>query len=302
MTVGYIFADIADRHNSVVFTWGNIPFHESEGSAKATLVVSPNGRWAAWENFDYSRGMGGGAFCGHLFASLDGKHCADWNLDRHARRVGIWLNDSTHWATQVANLKDLTLDRIVVGTVNTPEQMQTYNLPKSCSLRNGDLTLLYGDCIGESSLRFLAWKPQTTSIASLSLVEAKLGQGAYEDRKWAIDSGDRGQIMNVVVSPEGQRIAWVVWTERQPPIYNILRRILRIDALRPKSVATIWVSKLDGTDRHEIGWIDVGPVLPTPNVIPSQQPDRLPQQLAWTPDGKDLSYIVDDNLWMVSVP
>jgi len=93
--------------------------------------------------------------------------------------------------------------------------------------------------------------------------------------------------MQCVLSPGGDRLAWlIVGTPRRTPLVQRLFAFFHVPP--PAAQASIWVSDLDGSrPPRPICRIGLG----------DKQP--VPVQLAWTPDGKRLSYLHDGALWTV---
>jgi hypothetical protein len=95
------------------------------------------------------------------------------------------------------------------------------------------------------------------------------------------------------LSPDGTRIAWLVTGSRSRlpiPVWiaRLWPALWRYAA--PRSIFALWVSRADGSDMREVGEEDASTA------------KRRPCSLAWTPDGKRLSYLYNDALYAVPAP
>lgn len=97
---------------------------------------------------------------------------------------------------------------------------------------------------------------------------------------------------SVALSPDGERVGWLVYTPRPfPPLTQVkvlTRLLLRLPISEPSSsTLNLFVSKRDGTGMREVGRVAVSPR------------DRSRGVLKWTPDGTRLSFVFEDALWTV---
>jgi hypothetical protein len=103
---------------------------------------------------------------------------------------------------------------------------------------------------------------------------------------------------STIVSPRGDRIAWVIsGTGRKSPT-NLLERLFGFLGQKPVPTTGLWVSKVDGSELHEIGRMEF-PWKPKGNTLPSAA--LRPSLVRWMPDGKHLSFIHDEALYTVPV-
>ncbi len=92
------------------------------------------------------------------------------------------------------------------------------------------------------------------------------------------------------VSPQQQTIFYDLEISRTNPFRYWLHRLLpKIDA-PPTFARGIWVSRADGSGMREIGH--------TPFKLESE-PDDWPQHIQWLPDGKQVSFVYHDTLYVV---
>lgn len=112
--------------------------------------------------------------------------------------------------------------------------------------------------------------------------------GTRKTRKYAISPPHHGTMEGISLSPQGDRLAWTVFIEdtRIGPAARIGQ---------PQSLVEIWTSKVDGTDMRLIGGKTVRHRGPHEGSVDD------PDLIRWTPDGKRLSYVLGDSLWIVDV-
>ena len=95
-------------------------------------------------------------------------------------------------------------------------------------------------------------------------------------------------------SPQGDRIAWVLTVSETPPFNNVLGRLFPSSAMQNQEILGIWVSQIDGSKMHEVGHIKK-PLRPFND---NTETDNL-DDIEWLPDGRHLSFVYKDTLWMI---
>jgi len=99
-------------------------------------------------------------------------------------------------------------------------------------------------------------------------------------------------------SPQGNRIAWQLIEKggTMPPVLAWLHRL--VPGFNPppsKPKVSLWVSRLDGSWMHELGYVLV-PTFPPSSAVPWSM---IFDHLSWLPDGKQISFRHDDALYTV---
>jgi len=99
-------------------------------------------------------------------------------------------------------------------------------------------------------------------------------------------------------SPQGNRIAWQLIEKEgtMPPVLAWLHRL--VPGFNPppsKPKVSLWVSRLDGSRMHELGYVLV-PRFPPSSAVPWSM---IFDHLSWLPDGKQISFRHDDALYTV---
>ena len=54
--------------------------------------------------------------------------------------------------------------------------------------------------------------------------------------------------MEATLSPDSQQIAWLFMSDSTPPLYARLYRLYAAIGVQPRSTASVWISKPDGSD------------------------------------------------------
>lgn len=95
------------------------------------------------------------------------------------------------------------------------------------------------------------------------------------------------------LSPTGDRLLWmnIIGLYRESALRKLFR-LFNNDA-RSDIVTELWISKSDGTEMREIGY------LPRPPTDGQGQP--VPIAFEWLPDGRSISFIWGHNLWRLPV-
>lgn len=96
------------------------------------------------------------------------------------------------------------------------------------------------------------------------------------------------QVLEVVSSETGDRLAWSVRFFRQPPLYGLLRPAYRYIGQGYGQSIELWVSDRDGRNLRRIGIQE----LEKPGEI-------VPNCLAWLPDGRRVSFLYLDSLYVI---
>jgi len=103
------------------------------------------------------------------------------------------------------------------------------------------------------------------------------------------------QISGLELAPQGDRLAWLLVDARRTPFITMLIRLIPSMSGRfpPTEGISVWVSRLDGTEMHEIGFQQTHSTGKDTNVT---------TDLRWMPDGKHLSFLMNNSLYSVPAP
>jgi len=247
-----------------------------DGNFKKQIEISPDGQWILWEG-DYDRQFG---FTGYYGAKWDGSH--RFHIPYYA--VFYWMPDSRHFlevntydpAKSDSNVPVQTLIR----SVEMPQNRRTSShmlLPFSNDLQY----------YASQQLRFLPGNRLLNIVSQ----EIPGSRDQYTLDEYQVDANPRRLhhwmpvLPNTVestenaISPQGNRIAWVVIPSAE----------------NPPTQAALYISRMDGSDLQEVGQL----ALPSFEEGTGPSFTRFPHELKWLPDGKHLSFIYQDVLYTV---
>lgn len=120
-----------------------------------------------------------------------------------------------------------------------------------------------------------------------------LQQGVFPsnapDQKATLPAPSGWFYRDAALSPDGNRIAWLLTSARTPPMIAFLRRFLPglVKNLTITRSYQILTSRVDGTDVREIGFQN------------ADKANTGVSHLKWNPDGKRLSFVFGDSLYIV---
>ena len=111
-------------------------------------------------------------------------------------------------------------------------------------------------------------------------------------RHYTISKPPNALDREAVLSPQGDRVAWLYGIVHIPLGYNKLQSLYAMLHIRLSYTAAIWISKPDGGDLHELG------SMPLINA-PTLSTECKSSHLRWTPNGKSLSFLYQNNLYII---
>jgi hypothetical protein len=247
------------------------------------LLPSPDGKWLMW----------GEAGPSPLFiTSVDGARQFSYPKGYSKAQ---WLPDSQRWSQWIGN--DGTLwTQVDIHAVANPDQYRSVGaLP--AGLRGLDVLAVRSEdvIIARTKDVEIAGKPSASAVTSYITF-----RDTQELSVWSLHSVKSlhqftihlpGFVHAVKVSPQGDRVAWLLWRQNTSPVFKMLQRLFPTLKKDEHESLAIYTSKLDGSQMREIGWVDSKPQ-PTGSLI---------EEMRWLPNGKNLSLIANDTLWTVPV-
>jgi hypothetical protein len=251
------------------------------------LAVSPNGRWLLWE----TRGTDeGDAF----ISTLDGTHSIPWKSKADWPSSGFrgWTSDSQHWAEFGMDWDDYKVNE----ELYTSALIYSLDQPgKTKRLRFDPASRVHYQCAASFAPpnRLLVANPPVHSDKPLTATEIEIVDSTLADviapsHRYKVPVPPGAEVRDIVFSPEGDRVAWMLRFPNQHIWPEFLCRLIPALKASPKVSHAIWVSRIDGSQMHEVGHMEV----------PTAQANAY-FELKWVPGGKRLSFIYQDTLYTV---
>ncbi len=247
------------------------------------LRCSPNGSWAVGADSDTKF---------HLL-SLGEEAEHDYRFDDYYEREGgttgeagiAWLPDGRRWLAWSPTSR------------KTPLRLFSVDAPHSPSVRlspPSGMSRLLG--VTPDNLVVMTKVPAPPALSNSAEIHTF---GVYPnraaDRSWSFALPSTAEVSTIELSPQGERLAWLLVYSRRPALVTLLSRLLPFLAAKfpPVEGVSVWVSGLDGKAMREIGFQE----MPRNGTAP----DRV-TELRWMPDGKHLSFLHRHALYSIPVP
>jgi hypothetical protein len=195
-------------------------------------------------------------------------------------RTWIWLVEEENGMNAGVYESDRTR-RHVNFRINNPEPRLWVNSP----------TLILG-ITREGSIVSTTWSSET--VSTLHTLTFPVDHSFRRAEITAISLPFAAFISGVKLSPAANQIAWILSHDVSPPWP--VRRLNRLLGRKTKSINVfeIWVCNLDGSKWRKVGLSESG-------VDSAGLTTNYPCCLRWLPDGKQISFIMNDELRVLRV-
>jgi len=247
------------------------------------FTISPNGKRLCWTGH------------GITVATLDGQQSFRINAKQTENDFPsvFWMADSHRL---IAYSHDSEGGWITSGTLyDVDAHGATQHLPAAPDT--------FGDAVAKNGrLLSVVWQfikaidlPQTVEIR-----QSEVGKETLPLRIYTFNLPHPSSREEAVFSPQGDQIVWHLSEPDAPlpPIYAwVYRLIPAFNPPQPPPKVSLWISRIDGSAMHEIGYI---PLLLDPLSNSANWDEEL-KEVAWLPDGKRLSFRHKDGLYTVPV-
>jgi len=127
-----------------------------------------------------------------------------------------------------------------------------------------------------------ASQPDAVECVSFEFAEWKTTMGKFA---FPVPSELRASDWTLYPSPAGDRLAWLAYYRQKLPHLAVQREFPFVQA-EPRYVGCLWLSRTDGTELRALGRLQPG--------------DEI-RRVAWAPDGKRLSFILRERIWVLPV-
>jgi hypothetical protein len=135
-----------------------------------------------------------------------------------------------------------------------------------------------------------------TPTDSADTYESAIGHETEPEKRYSILLPAKAEIWDQVFSPRGDRIVWPLVQDHASaqPVARWLHRW--IPAFSPPSEGrmSIWVSRIDGSQMHEIGFVPIELDSDGDLVL-----NDMPEDVRWLPDGNHLCFRLKTGLYVV---
>jgi hypothetical protein len=249
--------------------------------------LSPDGKWLLWCGIDPSSRSSRPREV-MVASSMDGRH----ELYRSVFDNAIWLPDSTGW---ISFLQKQGIAHLHIYHPNRPG-FEDRAFPNVIERRAGKGFATVGTLYQSQPLGYIGRSRlllANTGYVGLFTADASFHELDLDhperSRQFKITFQDQSRVTSVALSPDGTRLAWLT-EELHWPLFPALANRLRFLGIKPHWYEHLWTSRLDGTGSHIIAIQDVYDV-------PYGQ--RFgPARLHWTQDGKRLSFLYLEKLYV----
>lgn len=231
-------------------------------------ALSPDGQWLLWP----------GGRQGWITATLDGSRQVlgpKW-----VQAYALWMPDSRRWVElqQVYRNDAYKFTYAVIHSLDHPQGVRKVRIS---SLADG----MVAGISRSSQVVVHTDDRQQEASSHADFAEIGLDSKAASARKYRIRLPHEARLWEVVMSPQGDRLAWLLSRNREskglPDMYSL------------------WVSDLKGGHMREIGHVEAQSEKTTSS--PTGDRTHAPQTVRWTPGGKRLSFLYKDALYTVPV-
>ena len=252
--------------------------------------ISPNGKKLLWRNGDYNK---------HYWDLREFEFSG--RSKRHIDWVALgpyWFTDSKRWLEM--NDSDYTQIRVLAIDGNSKYKYLKLHGTIGTSLvgllPNDTLITIETDHPYRSTVPVATPGTATPEPSSFrDMYQFDLSSSKPGSKHSQIKLPMLAQVSLVMLSPKGDKLAWILLSERSP-LGNLSNwPILRNLGVKTSHRLSIWVSAVDGSNFREVGHF---PNYEGPSEFKIDDPIRTFQ---WLPSGKKLSFVHNDSLYTVPV-
>lgn len=250
--------------------------------------ASPDGRWVLWDTGKWENSR-------HILAatSRDGARTMKWPEARDVwEDQGFWLSDSRRWVAityqptgQTFQGHPASARSLAIYSVDKPGVIGMPLLNDTGTSRILGVTpqdkIILCDATGEQPIT------PGQRAQPLTLLERSLDPKHPQERQVQVARPDeRADTTRFLLSPQGDRIAWFLFSARPSTIEGWLSLWTKHGYLVGRETLDVWVGRLDGSAPHKIGGMSGSHV-------------SFPAGPRWTPDGKRISFVNNGILYTV---
>lgn len=265
-------------------------FNQQYSNWNYQLTLSPDGkRLLLWQNTMHRRGGG--------ILNLDGTGGRTWEYT-YAGNIGdwrlAWMSDSQRWSEVGTELGKDEPSQIRIYRVDdvARKAFETKSLPSNIT------SSLNCWVVSPDRLLSADWEPFESDIESttppsaaqaVTISETLLAEKPVPAKTHEILLPKGYELHTMRISPNGDRIVWVLDQRYIPSFRLFLKRWFpRLEA-KEEAYQSLWVSRTDGCAMRELGRVSV-----KPEVVSSLE------EVNWLPGGKRLAFVYENHLFTVT--
>jgi hypothetical protein len=261
-------------------------FHASPDGCKP----SPDGKWLLW-----SVATAPDHYPETIVSNIDGSRHYPWESGKFDGKY--WLNDHVWLVTDHKTF--YSVPRIHLYDTNDPLKPRETRVdaPLAGSLiTQQSVEKELFDEVDNGTNNFVPFKLGKYRAADyyLNYSDYSTRKNAHPIQTYAIPMPEGADVDDVEVSPDNQWVLYAVAYERIPPLLKLLHRFLPSIAMKPILVKSLWISRTDGDDMHEIGYIEF-------KDRESLDNNRNWYQLHWLSDSKHIGFIHERSVYTIAV-
>ncbi|MCW3051092.1 MAG: hypothetical protein JWN14_262 [Chthonomonadales bacterium] len=248
--------------------------------SSSRFAISPDGKRFFWTGK------------GITVTTLDGEQSFQLGPEATSHIFEInWTEDSNHLITYSTQSEGHQTAQRTLYDIQARKATQhlAVNLDSTSDIAARDKRLL-----------IFVWKEHADVHVpeALEIDEREIGNTTLPPHKYTVLLPHNLKCGKALFSPQGDRIAWqfIEMEGTVPPVLAWLHRLVpAFHPPPPKPKVSLWVSRLDGSQMQELGYVLV-PALPPGSAVGWSM---LFDHLSWLPDGKHLSFRHEDALYTV---
>ncbi|HZT40652.1 MAG TPA: hypothetical protein VFA07_00615 [Chthonomonadaceae bacterium] len=263
--------------------------HRLNTQVGGDYAVSPDARWLLCSAQGLRSRVKGQT--GYMALAMDGTRRLNWpqaGIPSIPDSFPVWLPDHRHWVSAERKPEG---DFLLLQSLNAPGKTLRIALPGHLDGPALGVTKAGAILIGSDA----SSRKGTIDMVEIMLPPTSVSAGQVltaQKRPLSVaapplDNMHITEDPNPIVSPQGDRLAWLVTGEYIPSRLPWLQRLFGFFGVHRQMMVGLWVSGVDGGDMQEIGHLFF------------KQNEEIPQHLRWTPDGKRLSFLYRSILYTI---